>query len=74
MIRRVRTHAFEDGNLVSTSAWPPSLWHYEAELVVSLNPPRILKDRYAARTEQPDRALIRLYEAIEAGEKVLVLT
>lgn len=71
---RVRRSAFEHGNLYSTSAWPPTPWHYEADLIVSLSPPKVLKDRYSALCARPDRALIRLYKAIEAGEKVLVLT
>lgn len=71
-----RVHrGFEEGkNLISSTVWPPSVWHYEAELIINLNTMKVLKDRYAARAEKPDRALIRLYEAIEAGEKVLVLT
>jgi len=72
MFRVVR--AFEHGNLQSSCAWPPSLWHYEADLVVNLSTMRITKDRSGSLIKQPDLTLIRLYEAIEAGEKVLVLT
>jgi hypothetical protein len=67
---------FYDGNLESwtTNRPVPLLVHHSADLVVCLTTMRVLKDRYAARTETPHRVLARLYEAIEADEKVLVLT
>jgi len=47
---------------------------YAADLVVCMRTMRTMKDRYNATTKTPHRTLIRLYEAIEADEKVLVLT
>lgn len=68
---------FADGNLlVSASSKHRGglLTHYCADLIVCLTTMRVLKDRHEAETTMPHRVLIRLYEAIEAGEKVLVLT
>lgn len=73
---------FRHGNLLSL---PRSKWGgvygrgsieatFMADLIVRLDTFEVVKDRYNATTKTPHRALIRLYEAIEAGEKVLVLT
>lgn len=67
---------FTDGNLVSSSGRGRISLdvQHTSDLVVCLTTMRVLKDRHEARTEMPHRVLIRLYEAIEAGERVLVLT
>lgn len=69
-------HPFADGNLVSSTARGshPTMDFYAADLVVCMRTMRTMKDRYNATTKTPHRTLIRLYEAIEADEKVLVLT
>jgi hypothetical protein len=71
-------HPFADGNLVSvrrsTQGSAPWNFPHAADLIVCMSTMRVLKDRYEALATRPDRVLIRLYEAIESDEKVLVLT
>ena len=69
----LRKHPFAKGNLVSSTVLP-QVWNHSAELIVSLTTMKVIKDRYGSVLDQPDLVLIRLYEAIEAGERVLVLT
>jgi hypothetical protein len=67
---------FADGNIVSAMGgrYTPSLPHYMAELVVCFKTMSVLKDRHEALTSSPHRMLKRLYEAIEADERILILT
>ncbi len=71
-----RKDPFADGNLVSVTSGrsAPLSLHHAADLIVCLKTIRVLKDRYEAETTMPDRVLMRLYDAIEHDEKVLILT
>lgn len=67
-------YPFDDGNIVSARRDRHELeLYYAADVVVCLSTMRVLKDRYGERTKQPDLVMVRLYEAIEADEKVVVL-